>query len=86
VRLSTAVTTDWMNLTNSETDIKFYLIVYGSLVGANSALAFIRAFLFAYGGLVAASVIHTKLLDSIMKVGVVQLINYVKFKSDVCQC
>ncbi|NXF15449.1 MRP7 protein, partial [Rhodinocichla rosea] len=52
---------------NGSADVKFYLIVYGSIAGANSLFTIIRAFLFAYGALRAASVIHDRLLQRVLK-------------------
>ena len=48
--------------------LMFYLSVYGGLAGANSILTLIRAFLFAYGGIEAAVVLHSHLLAAILKV------------------
>lgn len=47
-------------------DVKQYLIIYASIGAANSVLTFFRAFLFAYGGIVAANRLHKKLLKSIL--------------------
>ena len=44
-----------------------YLTVYGSIAAANSFFSFLRAFLFAYGGVCAANVIHERLLGIILK-------------------
>ncbi|NWW10629.1 MRP7 protein, partial [Oreocharis arfaki] len=52
---------------NGSVDVKFYLIVYGSIAGANSLFTIIRAFLFAYGALRAAAVIHDRLLQRVLK-------------------
>ncbi|NXY66448.1 MRP7 protein, partial [Callaeas wilsoni] len=52
---------------NSSVDVNFYLIVYGSIAGANSLFTIIRAFLFAYGALRAAAVIHNRLLQRVLK-------------------
>ncbi|KAM7027196.1 ATP-binding cassette sub-family C member 10 isoform 1-T1 [Passerculus sandwichensis] len=52
---------------NGSVDVNFYLIVYGSIAGANSLFTIIRAFLFAYGALQAASVIHNRLLQRVLK-------------------
>lgn len=52
-----------------EDPVKHYLIIYGVFAGLNSLFTLIRAFLFAYGGITAASKIHKLLLKSIMKVG-----------------
>lgn len=48
--------------------IKYYLATYAIFVGLNSLFTFFRAFLFAYGGITAASKIHKMLLRSIIKV------------------
>ncbi|NWS95557.1 MRP7 protein, partial [Mionectes macconnelli] len=52
---------------NGSVDVKFYLIVYGSIAGANSLFTIFRAFLFAYGTLRAATVIHNRLLQRALK-------------------
>ncbi|OWK61256.1 Multidrug resistance-associated protein 7 [Lonchura striata] len=52
---------------NSSVDVNFYLIVYGTIAGANSLFTIIRAFLFAYGALRAAAVIHDRLLQRVLK-------------------
>ncbi|NWI59307.1 MRP7 protein, partial [Calyptomena viridis] len=52
---------------NSSVDVQFYLIVYGSIAGANSLFTILRAFLFAYGTLHAATVIHNRLLQRALK-------------------
>ncbi|NXE31604.1 MRP7 protein, partial [Ptilorrhoa leucosticta] len=52
---------------NGSVDMNFYLIVYGSIAGANSLFTIIRAFLFAYGALRAAAVIHNRLLQRVLK-------------------
>ncbi|XP_028396229.1 LOW QUALITY PROTEIN: multidrug resistance-associated protein 7-like [Dendronephthya gigantea] len=46
--------------------LTFYLVVYGGIAFANTVFTFFRAFLFAYGGVKAAQVIHEKLLKSIL--------------------
>ncbi|NXF04724.1 MRP7 protein, partial [Smithornis capensis] len=52
---------------NGSVDVNFYLIVYGSIAGANSLFTILRAFLFAYGSLRAATVIHNRLLQRVLK-------------------
>ncbi|NWR28958.1 MRP7 protein, partial [Tachuris rubrigastra] len=52
---------------NGSVDVNFYLIVYGSIAGANSLFTIFRAFLFAYGTLRAATVIHNRLLQRALK-------------------
>ncbi|CAB3994460.1 multidrug resistance-associated 7-like [Paramuricea clavata] len=47
--------------------LTFYLVVYGGIAFANTVFTFFRAFLFAYGGVHAAQVIHEKLLKSILR-------------------
>ncbi|XP_067031621.1 ATP-binding cassette sub-family C member 10-like isoform X2 [Acropora muricata] len=46
--------------------VTFYLVVYGGLAVANTIFTLLRAFLFAYGGLCAAKVLHSRLLKSIL--------------------
>ncbi|XP_067149343.1 ATP-binding cassette sub-family C member 10 isoform X3 [Apteryx mantelli] len=52
---------------NGSLDVTFYLTVYGSIAGANSLFTILRAFLFAYGTIRAATVIHSRLLQRVMK-------------------
>ncbi|NXU25497.1 MRP7 protein, partial [Thalassarche chlororhynchos] len=52
---------------NGSLDVNFYLIVYGSIAGANSLFTILRAFLFAYGTVRAATVIHNRLLQRALK-------------------
>ncbi|XP_039574916.1 ATP-binding cassette sub-family C member 10 isoform X1 [Passer montanus] len=52
---------------NGSVDVNFYLIVYGSIAGANSLFTITRAFLFACGALRAATVIHNRLLQRVLK-------------------
>ncbi|XP_050807529.1 ATP-binding cassette sub-family C member 10 isoform X3 [Gopherus flavomarginatus] len=53
---------------NSTLDVNFYLMVYGCIAGANSVFTILRAFLFAHGTIRAATVIHSRLLQRVMKV------------------
>lgn len=48
--------------------IKYYMTIYGIFVGMNSLFTLFRAFLFAYGGVRAATKIHKTLLKVILKV------------------
>ncbi|VDI80258.1 ATP-binding cassette, subfamily C (CFTR/MRP), member 10 [Mytilus galloprovincialis] len=57
----------WKNLTQAEDNLHFYLTVYGCLAAGNSLFTLMRAFLFAYGGICAARIMHTQILDSILK-------------------
>ncbi|XP_062428026.1 ATP-binding cassette sub-family C member 10 isoform X4 [Rhea pennata] len=52
---------------NGSLDVTFYLTVYGSIAGANSLFTILRAFLFAYGTIRAATVIHNRLLQRVIK-------------------
>lgn len=52
-----------------ENDMNFYLKVYIELACLNTIFTLIRAFLFAYGGIVAASKVHKLLLKAVVKVG-----------------
>ncbi|KAF4523999.1 hypothetical protein B566_EDAN013841 [Ephemera danica] len=47
--------------------ITFYLAVYGCIAGLNSIFTLFRAFLFAYGGVHAATSVHKKLLRSVIR-------------------
>ena len=48
-------------------DPSYYLGIYGGLAAANTCFTFIRAFLFACGGLKAAQHMHSRLVDVILK-------------------
>lgn len=52
---------------NASVDVNFYLTVYGGIAGANSLFTIFRAFLFAYGTIRAAVVIHKRLLQRVIK-------------------
>ncbi|XP_042318198.1 ATP-binding cassette sub-family C member 10 isoform X2 [Sceloporus undulatus] len=52
---------------NAASDVNFYLTVYGCIAGANSVFTILRSFLFAYGTIHAATVIHNRLLRRVMK-------------------
>ncbi|NXO03084.1 MRP7 protein, partial [Rhinopomastus cyanomelas] len=52
---------------NGSLDVTFYLIVYGSIAGANSLFTILRAILFAYGTFHASTVIHSRLLQRALK-------------------
>ncbi|GAA6102451.1 ATP-binding cassette sub-family C member 10 isoform X1 [Tachysurus ichikawai] len=52
---------------NMSSELKFYMTVYGSLAVANTLFTAARAFFFAYGAIQAATVIHRRLLDSVLK-------------------
>ncbi|BHF60315.1 Multidrug resistance-associated protein 7 [Sparganum proliferum] len=45
----------------------FYFMVYGGLLAANLAFTSLRAVLFAFAGLAAASTIHKRILDSVLQ-------------------
>ncbi|XP_067010232.2 ATP-binding cassette sub-family C member 10 [Anabrus simplex] len=52
---------------NSTDDMVYYLTVYGILAGSNTIFTLFRAFLFAYGGIHAATSIHRLLLKKVIK-------------------
>ncbi|NXJ16927.1 MRP7 protein, partial [Odontophorus gujanensis] len=52
---------------NGSVDVNFYLTVYGGIAGANSLFTIFRAFLFACGTIRAATVIHKRLLQRVIK-------------------
>ncbi|XP_072188830.1 ATP-binding cassette sub-family C member 10 isoform X2 [Excalfactoria chinensis] len=54
-------------LSNASVNVNFYLTVYGGIAGANSLFTIFRAFLFAYGTIRAAVVIHKRLLQRVIK-------------------
>ncbi|KAM6971998.1 ATP-binding cassette sub-family C member 10 [Aplochiton taeniatus] len=58
---------DTTALTGLSPDVNFYLTVYGALAAANTVFTAARAFLFAYGGICAATVVHNRLLDRVLK-------------------
>uniref|UniRef100_A0AAX7U893 ATP-binding cassette, sub-family C (CFTR/MRP), member 10 n=1 Tax=Astatotilapia calliptera TaxID=8154 RepID=A0AAX7U893_ASTCA len=67
-RLISSVPSDYMFLSNDiDADVKFYLTVYGSIAVANTVFTALRAFLFAYGVMCAASAIHNRLLNQVFK-------------------
>ncbi|XP_023680821.2 ATP-binding cassette sub-family C member 10 [Paramormyrops kingsleyae] len=63
----TAIITDPSAHANVTGELRFYLTVYVSIAAGNSVFTVIRAFLFAYGTICAATVIHTRLLDRVLK-------------------
>ena len=56
-----------------ESNVSYYLTVYAVFAGLNSVFTLFRAFLFAYGGIHAATNVHRQLLKSIMKVNSIML-------------
>lgn len=46
----------------------YFLGVYGAIAGANTIFTFLRAFLFARGGLNAAKFMHSRLVDVVLQV------------------
>ncbi|XP_065830509.1 ATP-binding cassette sub-family C member 10-like [Oscarella lobularis] len=54
------------NANETERTLTFYLGIYGALSGANSIFTLFRAFLYAYGGICAATSIHRQLLLKIL--------------------
>ncbi|XP_068088685.1 ATP-binding cassette sub-family C member 10 isoform X2 [Hyperolius riggenbachi] len=59
----------WAQFTkqNNSQDITFYLTVYGGIAAANSVFTALRALLFAFGAVRAATVIHTRLLQRMLR-------------------
>ncbi|XP_061771734.1 ATP-binding cassette sub-family C member 10 [Nerophis ophidion] len=52
---------------NLSGEVQFYLTVYGCMAAANTVFTALRAFLFAYGAVRAAAVIHDRLLQRVLK-------------------
>ncbi|XP_046989951.1 ATP-binding cassette sub-family C member 10 isoform X2 [Schistocerca americana] len=55
------------NNVSTDQDQNFYLTVYGSLAASNLIFTLARAFLFAWGGIQAAVIIHRRLLNVIIR-------------------
>jgi ATP-binding cassette subfamily C (CFTR/MRP) protein 10 len=68
-----------------ESNVSYYLTVYAVFAGLNSVFTLFRAFLFAYGGIHAATNVHRQLLNTIMKVNSIML-SYVAIKTVVTVC
>jgi hypothetical protein len=49
-------------------DTKYFFIIYISLGGANTLFTFMRAFLFAYSGIIAGKRIHETLMKNLHQV------------------
>jgi ATP-binding cassette subfamily C (CFTR/MRP) protein 10 len=59
-------------LTNSsDGSVSYYLTVYAVFAGLNSVFTLIRAFLFAYGGIHAATNVHKQMLETVIKVSII---------------
>ena len=60
---------NWVSKSSNSTttQVSYYLGVYVSIAVVNSIFSFFRAFLFAFGGVQAAKVIHDRLLSVILK-------------------
>ncbi|XP_076880787.1 ATP-binding cassette sub-family C member 10 [Brachyhypopomus gauderio] len=52
---------------NMTSELTFYMTVYGCLAAANTIFTAARAFLFAYGAIHAATALHKRLLNSVLK-------------------
>lgn len=52
-------------------DPTFYLAIYGGIAAANTIFTFFRAFLFAYGGLKAATSLHSRLVDAVLQAKII---------------
>ncbi|GFG31607.1 hypothetical protein Cfor_03186 [Coptotermes formosanus] len=65
--------TSYDAVTNSieASNLSYYLTVYAVFAGLNSVFTLFRAFLFAYGGIHAATNVHRQLLKTIMKVNTI---------------
>lgn len=54
--------------TPDQKSISFYLTVYGTIAGLNAFFTLLRAFLFAYAGIHAASGLHKKIIKAVIRV------------------
>lgn len=52
---------------NVSSEVRFYLTVYASIAIANTLFTAVRAFLFAYGAILAATAVHRRLLERLLK-------------------
>lgn len=55
------------DLDQNQTNSSYYLKIYAGIAISNSFLTFLRAFFFAFGGIIAALTIHEKLLSSTLQ-------------------
>lgn len=62
---------DFIQETEDKKTISFYLTVYGAIAGLNSFFTLLRAFLFAYAGIHAATGLHKQLMKTIIRARVV---------------
>lgn len=68
-------------------DAGYYLTVYAVIVASNSLFTLIRAFIFAYGGIQAAQLMHKQLLKIVIRVSVFSLYNSFNVQErNVYQC
>jgi ATP-binding cassette subfamily C (CFTR/MRP) protein 10 len=65
---------------NDGSNISYYLTVYALLAALNSVFTLFRAFLFAYGGIYAATYVHKQLLNTVIKVSTIFECKPVKLK------
>ncbi|CAN2387511.1 ATP-binding cassette [Pristimantis euphronides] len=65
--LVTPVSWDQFVGQNASAGIAFYLSVYGGIAAANSIFTALRALLFAFGAIRAATVIHKRLLQRVLR-------------------
>jgi len=68
-----------------ESNVSYYLTVYAVFAGVNSVFTLFRAFLFAYGGIQAATCVHKQLLNAIMKVNSI-ILSYVAIETVMTIC
>ncbi|XP_077967983.1 ATP-binding cassette sub-family C member 10-like [Styela clava] len=54
-------------VSSMSSDTKWYLMIYGCIAASNSLFTLFRSFLFAYGGIKAAHVLHSALLKGILQ-------------------
>jgi ATP-binding cassette subfamily C (CFTR/MRP) protein 10 len=65
---TTKICYDAVAYSTDESNVSYYLTVYAVFAGVSSVFTLFTAFLFAYGGIHAATGVHTQLLNTIMKV------------------
>ncbi|XP_034455993.1 multidrug resistance-associated protein 7 [Hippoglossus hippoglossus] len=65
--MSPLASVETLSSSNMSSDVRFYLSVYASIAAANTVFTALRSVLFAYGGICAATAVHNRLLDRVLK-------------------
>jgi ATP-binding cassette subfamily C (CFTR/MRP) protein 10 len=82
---TTNISHDAVTHSTDESNITYFLKVYALFAGVNSVFTLFTALLFAYGGIHAATGVHTQMLNTVMKVSGIVL-TYVENKTLMTMC